>query len=276
MPSIDASALLTIVGSGTLIPNANRGSAAHHLQTDGASLLMDCGSGTLHGLAAHGVEWESLTHVAISHFHTDHVGDLAALLWAFKHGTAVPRTTPLTLLGPRGFRTLLEGLADALGQHVLDPGFDVTVLELDEDGVFAAPGGAFTLRCFPTPHSDESVALAVAGPWGSLGYTGDTGPSSEVARFLSGSGVLVAECTLADPPPRAGHLSPHAVAEMASVVRPDLLVVTHVFPPQTPSEAVEKVSERYAGRVVAAVDGLRVRIESGHVTVDLPEGPVYT
>ena len=274
MPSTHATAILTILGSGTLVPDAERRSAAHHLKTGSASLLMDCGSGTLHGLAEHGVEWERLTHVAISHFHNDHVGDLAALLFAFKHGTAVPRTMPLTLLGPPGFRRVLEGLAAALGEHVLHPGFDVDVVELDRHGVFAEAGGAFTLRCFPTPHTDESVAFAVEGPWGSLGYTADTGPSAEVAQFLSGSGVLIAECALTDPPEVEFHLSPRGLAEIAGVVGPDLLVVTHVYAPQAPSEAVKRVRERYAGRTVAAVDGLRVRIAGADVTVDLPGRPV--
>ncbi len=273
-PSARATAILTILGSGTLVPDADRSSAAHHLETGSASLLMDCGSGTLHGLAVHGVEWERLTHVAISHFHSDHLGDLAALLFAFKHAMAVPRTMPLTLLGPPGFRRVLEGLATALGEHVLHPGFDVDVVELDRYGLFAEAGGAFTMRCFPTPHTDESVAFTVEGAWGSLGYTGDTGPSAEVAHFLSRSGVLIAECALTDPPEMELHLSPRGLAEMAGVVGPDLLVVTHVYAPQTPSGAVDHVRERYAGRTVAAVDGLRVRISGADVTVDLPGRPI--
>ena len=274
MPSDCATAVLTILGSGTLVPDAERGSASHHLETGSASLLMDCGAGTLHGLAAHGVAWEKLTHIAISHFHSDHIGDLAALLFAFKHGTLVPRTERLTLLGPPGFRTVLEGLAAALGEHVLHPGFDLEVVELDLDGVFADAGGAFMLRCFPTPHTDESVAFAIEGAWGSVGYTGDTGPSVEVAHFLSGSGVLIAECALTDPPAMEFHLSPRGLAEMAGVVGPDLLVVTHVYGPQTPAEAVEAVRQRYTGRTLAGVDGLRVRITGADVTVDLPGRPV--
>ena len=143
MPPTDASALLTIVGAGTLVPSAQRGSAAHHLKADGVSLLMDCGPGTLHGLAAHGVEWEGLTHLAISHFHNDHLGDIPALFFALKYGTAQPRAAPLTLLGPHGLWDVLRRLADALGEHVLHPGFDVDVVELDGDQVFADPGGAW-------------------------------------------------------------------------------------------------------------------------------------
>ena len=274
MPSSRATAILTVLGSGTLVPDAGRSSAAHHLETGSATLLMDCGSGTLHGLATHEVEWERLTHVAISHFHNDHLGDLAALLFALKHGTAVPRTLPLTLLGPPGFRGVLEALAVALGEHVLHPDFDLDVVELDRHGVFAEAEGAFTLRCFPTPHTDESVAFAVDGAWGSLGYTADTGPSAEVAHFLSGSRVLIAECALTDPPEMESHLSPRGLAEMADGVGQELLIVPHVYPPQTPAQAVERVRERYAGRTVAAVDGLRVRIAEADVTVDPPGSAV--
>ena len=82
--------------------------------------------------------------------------------------------------------------------------------------------------------------------------------------------MLIAECALTDPPEMEFHLSPRGLAELAGVVGPDLLVVTHVYGPQTPTEAVERVRERYAGRTVAAVDGLRVRIAGAEVTVDLP------
>ena len=88
------------------------------------------------------------------------------------------------------------------------------------------------------------------------------------------SRVLIAECALTDPPEMESHLSPRGLAEMADVVGPELLIVTHVYPPQTPAQAVERVRERYAGRTVAAVDGLRVRIAEADVTVDPPGSAV--
>ena len=126
----------TLLGSGTLLPDEVRHSPAHLLDAGEVRLLLDCGPGTLHGFARHGVAWSEITHVAISHYHTDHVGDLSALLFALKWGVQPPRTRELVLIGPPGFRRFLERLAEALGPHVLDPGFGVTVLESDpEEGL---------------------------------------------------------------------------------------------------------------------------------------------
>jgi ribonuclease BN (tRNA processing enzyme) len=217
----DSAPLLTILGAGTLVPDARRHSAAHHLRLpSGAGVLLDCGPGTLHGFSRFGVRWDQLTHVAVSHVHTDHVGDLPALLFAFRHGLPAPREEPLTLLGPPGFGAFLERLAGTMGDHVLAPGCPLRVVEMSPDAAFEDERTEFVLTCCRTPHTAESLAYRVDGPWGSVGYTGDTGPSAEVARFLAGCQALVAECTLPDRAAVPTHLSPSASVMGARSWRP--------------------------------------------------------
>lgn len=253
------SAAFTVLGSGTLLPDASRHSAAFLVEAPGALVLMDCGPGTLHGLARHGVAWQDLTHVAVTHFHLDHVGDLSALLFALKNGVRPPRVRPLTLVGPRGFGAFLEALGGALGDHVVDPGFDVDVVEMGPDDVLEHPASRMLLRVHSTPHTPGSLAYRVELPQGVVGYSGDTGPSPEVSDFLSGCQALVLECGQDDPPTLDTHLSPSTVAAMASRAAPRLLVLTHVFPPLTPEGAVAGVRDAgYGGEVVAGYDGLRI------------------
>jgi ribonuclease BN (tRNA processing enzyme) len=263
--------VLTILGSGTALPDAGRHSAAHHLALGRASVLLDCGPGTLHGLPSHGVDWVGITHVAISHYHHDHVGDLAALPFAMRQPRAPRRSGPLTLVGPVGFRGFLERLSRALGPHVLEPGFEVRVHEMEPGAAFD-DGSGFALEAHPTPHTEDSVAYRVRGEWGVVGYTGDTGPSAEVAAFLRGCDVLVSECALTDPPEMDRHLSPSGVVELATVSSPDLLVLTHVYPGQSPEEAAEQVRAGYPGAVVAGRDGTRIALsDSGPVVDPTPE-----
>jgi len=258
-------AVLTVLGSGTLLPDAARCSAAFHLEVQGRGILLDCGTGTLHGLARWGVAWRDIDLVAISHYHTDHVGDLAALLAALKFSG---RARPLTLIGPLGFRDFLGRLAAAFGAYVLDPGFDVRVVELSESDHWNGDWIGTSVRCCPTPHTEESVAFRVVGTWGSLGYTGDTGPSTDVADFLAGCVVIVAECALGDPPDLGTHLSPRTVASLAQRAVPKLLVLSHVYPPQTPDDALARVKESYEGEAVVARDGLRMSLASGDVVLE--------
>ena len=268
MSSGEPSPVLTVLGSGTALPDAGRRSSAYHLDLSAASLLLDCGPGTLHGLSEHGVDWERLTHVLISHYHNDHVGDLAALQFAMKQSRAPTRSRPLCLVGPRGFKAFLERLAAALGPHVLEPGFEVRVHELGPEDPHADPEAGLVIEAYPTPHTPESLAYRVSSAATTVGYTGDTGPSESVARFLSACQVLVAECAFADPPQWEGHLTPSLLAELARVARPDLLLLTHVYPGQSPDAAAAAVARGYDGPVLAARDGMKIVLGGEAPTVD--------
>jgi ribonuclease BN (tRNA processing enzyme) len=221
----------------------------------------------VHGLARYGIAWQELSHVVISHWHNDHVGDLPALLFALRHGLPAPRTRPLTVVGPIGMASLLERMAAAFGDHVLDPGFELRVVETAEGRRYEDRDAGFTLVPHPAAHTPESLAYRVEGDWGTVGYTGDSGPSAALAEFLSGCDVLVAECTLPDDMATGTHLSPSSLAALASVASPALLVIVHVTPLHTPAQAESGVRTAYGGPIVAAADGLRVRLRRGGPSV---------
>lgn len=269
--SATGGAVLTVVGSGTLLPDAERGSASFHLGVDGHSLLLDAGPGTLHGLPRAGISWRDVDTLALSHFHPDHIGDVPALLAAYRFGEL---SAPLTVLGPPGTEDLLERMAALHGAWILEPSRPLTIVELPAGEAWSSEDGAVRLEAVPTPHTDESVAFRIAGGGVSVGYTGDTGPSTRLHEFLAGCAVVVAECSLTDPPELETHLSPRSVADLAAATDPDVLVVSHVYPPLTPAEAVAQVRASHAGRVEAARDGLGIRISPEGVTVDpSPEVP---
>ena len=232
---------LVTVGTGTVAPSATRGSPAHWVEREGLRLLMDCGSGTLHGLARCGLAWEHVTHVALTHFHTDHFGDLPALLFALRHATK--RTEPLVILGPAGTVGLFRRLSDGFGPWLLDPGYPIGVLDVH-----------------PTPHTTESVALAVQAPEGKLVYTGDTGPSEPLARWAAGADLLLAECSLPDDQAISGHLTPRSAGKLAKAAGAKRLVLTHFYPPVEQVDVRAAVAREYQGPVTLAGDGDRFEI----------------
>ena len=254
-----------------MLPDASRTSAAHLVEGNGFRVLLDCGSGTLHGLARHAVDWPGLTHIAVSHFHPDHVGDLSGVLFALKHGLSSAREEPLTLIGPPGFRGFLRRLCSALGGHVLDPGFPVSVVELASDDAFEHRRSGLCIRARPTPHTDESVAYRVETPSGVVSYTGDTGPSDAVGEFLGRCDVLIGECALRDPPEMELHLAPSGLARIATLAEAELLIVTHVYPPTRPADAVQRVAQHgFGGHIVPGEDGLTVRINEDGPVIEVP------
>ena len=246
---------LVTVGTGTVVPSATRASPAHWVEADGLRLLLDCGAGTLHGLARWGLAWERVTHVAISHFHPDHYGDLPALLFALRHATA--RREPLVVLGPAGTVQLFRRLADGFGPWLLDPGYPIGVLDVQAGEPFPLGNTGATIDVHATPHTDESVALAVECAGGRLVYTGDTGPSEPLAHWASGADLLLAECSLPDDRALPGHLTPRSVGKLARAAGAQRLVLTHFYPPVEQVDIRAEVARGYGGPVTLASDGDR-------------------
>lgn len=250
---------LTIVGSGTAAPEADRVCSGYWVRAGATSLLMDCGPGTVHRLAGLELPWSSIDHLLITHFHTDHIGDIPMLLFAQKWGVRERRSKPLTIWAPHGIGERLKAMEAAFGRHVADPGFPVAVREVGPGDSFGA--GDASIRAASTPHTDHSLCYRLEYGGSVLGYTGDTGPSTEVAAFLTGVDVLIAECALPDAEAIATHLSPSSLAAMAGVAAPGRLVVTHVYPQLDAQDAVARVREAgWSGETVRAVDGLTLEL----------------
>ena len=251
--------VLTVIGSGTLVPSGERSCACHLLEAGANVLLLDAGPGAVHGMARHGKPWWRITHVVFTHYHADHFGDLPHLLFALKWAAPSPRSQPLHVLGPPGLLDRVRALQSAFGDFIVDPGFEVAYQEVDPRGNWDGTGsGAPSLRFTPVPHSGSSIAVRVATEGRSLGYTGDTGPDPALGPFFRGVDLLVSECGYPDPPPSPSHLSPSSVAAMARSARPRVLVLTHLYPPLDCASAPRLVQEAgYEGAVVCARDGQR-------------------
>lgn len=259
---------LWVVGSGTLIPNPHRGSAAHWVETGRVRLLLDCGPGTLRTLARLERPWQGLTHLFITHFHTDHVGELGYLLFALKHGLDSTRIEPLTILGPRGLGTHLRSLAVAHGSHILDPGFPLKVQEFSPGEEWVDPEGVFRLVTQQTQHTENSLAVRVESRDGALGFTGDTGPDPELGHFFEGCQILLAECSHPDGQEMSTHLTPSGLAALARVADPRVLVPVHCYPTLDPGEVPSLLREAgFGGRVLTGWDGLGLDLSDGVVKV---------
>lgn len=251
--------VLTVIGSGTLVPSGDRSSACHLLEAGDHNLLFDAGPGAVHGMARHGKPWWQVTHVVFTHYHTDHFGDLPHLLFALKWAVPSPRSQPLHVLGPPGLKDRVGALRRAFGDFIVDPGFEVAYHEVDRRGSWgAAATGGLSLRFLPVPHTGSSVAVRVGTGDRSIGYTGDTGPDPALGPFFRGVDLLVSECGQPDPPPSPSHLSPFSVAAMARSAQPGVLVLTHLYPPLDCASAPRLVRDAgYDGAVVCARDGQR-------------------
>lgn len=254
---------LTVAGCGTVVPEADRASSCHWVEEGDVRLMMDCGFGAVQALARTGLPWSRVTHLFLTHFHADHVGALPGLFFALRHGIHPERTAaPLEVWGPVGTRALFDGLASALGEFLLDPGFPVSIRELEPGASIAA--GDLVVTCRKVPHTAESIALRVdsTANGAALVYTGDTGPDEALAAFTEGVDVLLAECSLPDELVGENHLSPARVARLARRAGVGRLVATHIYPQFRLSSDVPALigAAGYEGRVHLAHEGLALDI----------------
>ncbi len=253
---------LVTIGTGTVAPSGRRTSAAHLVTRDDLCVLFDCGPGTLHRMAEFDLPWSRLTHVVISHFHPDHFAELPPLLFALKHTARPPRSEQLTIVGPVGLKDLVNRLALAFGPWVATPGFPVVLREIAPQAPMPLLDEV-TLEAFPTPHTTESLAFSVLAPEGRLVYTGDTGPSAELAHWAAGCDLLLAECSLPEEMALDVHLTPEQAGELADAAGAKQLVLTHFYPPVELTDPAAAAATRFEGPVTAANDGDRFQIEAG-------------
>lgn len=259
---------ITIVGSGTAVPEPDRACSAYHVAVNSTRLLLDVGPGSVHHMARFGINWKRLTHVALTHFHNDHIGDLPYLLFALRWGMTPPRSAPLQLLGPPGTRELLDRLGAAFGSHVAAPDFPLQIHEMDDGDALDLGGGARLAAC-RTRHTDASLAFRVETYDGTLAYTGDTGVDPDLARFVSGADVLIAECSLPEEEAMDPHMTPARLADLARTAQPGRLVVVHVYPQLTGADWPALLKDHgWRGETVRGRDGMKLRIGASADSLD--------
>jgi ribonuclease BN (tRNA processing enzyme) len=251
---------LVTLGTGTVALSTTRVCAGHYVEAGDVRLLLDCGSGVTHRLAELGVPWRSITHVAITHFHLDHVSDLATLVFAWKYGDLPGRSAPLSLIGPQGTTALIGRIADAFGDWLRDPGFPITIVEM-EPGAALDLGDGVAIRTTKVPHTEESVAYSIERGGRRIVYTGDTGYDPMVAEWARGSDVLLCECSLPTEMAIPSHLTPEQCGALAAAALPKHLVLTHFYPPIERRDVRALVAAHYAGPVSLAEDGSTFEIE---------------
>lgn len=248
---------LTTIGTGTAAPHPSRVASAHLVEAGTVRLLLDCGSGAVHRMANLGVDWSGITHVALTHFHADHIADLPLLIMGWRWGQLPPRSEPVTIYGPAGTGALMERMAAVYGAWMLAPGFPLTIRDLEPDEVVKLPGELLLQPC-AVPHTDESVAYSISEGTRRLVYTGDTGVSESLGVWAQGCDLLLAECSLPDSMAIREHLTPRQAGALAAQAKASRLVLTHFYPPVEAVDIAAEVAEFYDGPMVCATDGWSV------------------
>ena len=252
---------LTILGSGTIVPDGSRNSSGYFIELPDARIMLDCGAGTLHALARYQLPWEHMTHLFISHFHADHIGELASLLFAFSYGAKTVRSEPFTIIGPDGLRTVLDALETAFGGKLLQTKFPIKLISLGS-GQTLQLGKMSELSVCKTPHTAESLAVRIDTKDHSLCYTGDTAYSDALVEFFIGADVLISECSFREPRDDIRHLSVPEAARLAARANIGTLILTHFYFDVDEGPLIVEVLREYSGEVIVGKDGFSMDLTS--------------
>jgi ribonuclease Z len=281
MPTpLDHPLAVTLLGTGCPPPNPRRRGPATLLQHAGQRLLVDAGSGVAVQLQQAGVRTVELSHVLLTHLHSDHVIDLGHLVltrWI------VGENAPLTVLGPAGTAAHVERLlalwdwdvaVRRAHMHEREPP-RVTVREIGE-GVVHAEGG-LTVTAFEVEHEPVRPALGFHVEAGErrVVISGDTRPCAAVVRHARGADLLVHECTdmtHAQWTPGSGwpsreakvrdlaayHTGPDQVGQVAAEAGVAILALTPHMPGSEPADLMARAARHFGGRIVVGEDLLRL------------------
>lgn len=249
-----------VLGSGCFSPTQPGGGevrnpSGYALRRGRETFLFDFGFGNLRQLARAGLSPESVSHAFITHLHPDHWGDLAALLFHFRYERA-PRSKVLTLAGPKGFKEALIRLKSAYRPYLNPRSYGLKVRELETGALVRGPG--WTVRARKVPHSARALAYRFEAGGKSAVYSGDTAFSEPLARFASGAGLFVLECTVPSSRPLPGiHLTPPEALRLVELSGCRKALLSHLSH-ESAREAGRLISS--SGRIKIARDLMKVRL----------------
>jgi ribonuclease BN (tRNA processing enzyme) len=249
---------VTFLGTGAAMPTGERSQTGLLLSDPGGEadpLLVDCGSGALHGLAATDVGYEGIDSLVLTHHHLDHVSDVLPLLKA----RWLAGETGLEVVGPPGTEALLT---DLLSVHDYMQGrFELTFREVGP-GSFAVAG--YDVEAVETVHSMYCLAYRFETADASFTFSGDTEATDAVAELADGSALFAHDCSFPDGIDVDNHPTPSQLGEVLAGRDLGRVYLTHLYP-HTDGEheaMVETVGSSVDAEVRIARDGLTVEVSS--------------
>ncbi len=286
-------------GTGSPLPSARRAQNCTAVIAGDRFFIIDAGSGSFETVQAASISASRLAGVFLTHFHSDHIGDLSEINLG---SWVTARPAPLPVYGPEGVERVVAGENEAFA---LDAGYRIAhhgkgVAPLRSKGMVARPfdgsapavvleEGGLKVTAFPVKHDpvDPAVGYRFDYQGRSVVISGDTAYSENLIAAANGADVLIHEAqanhmvakmeraaaaagnaTLAkifsDIPDY--HTTPEEAARAANEAGAKWLVLSHLTP--APDNAIAR---RIFMRGVGKVRPSGVKLAEDRMLITLPE-----
>jgi len=274
---------ITLLGTGSPIPDPNRAGPATLVRAGGQVFLVDCGRGVLQRAAAVGVGAAGLSALLLTHLHSDHIGDLGDLIITRWITTFAPDPAPFPIIGPPGTAETVEAMLKAFGHDIgyrIAHHADITgpppieVHEYTEGPVWDRDG--VSIRVAPTDHRPvaPTIGFRIDSDGASVVLAGDTVPCAGLDELAAGAGALVHTVIRKDivtqiPQQRFQdicdyHSSVEEAAATAARAGVGTLVMTHYVPALVPGQEEQwrrMAASEFGGRIELGDDLHRVEVQ---------------
>jgi ribonuclease Z len=265
---------ITLLGTGSPLPDPRRAGPSTLVRTDGTCVLVDCGRGVLMRLTAAGVLPPMLHALLVTHLHSDHITDLNDVITT--HWIMAPKGFALHVYGPPRTREVVDAILASLApdlQYRLDHHADLTwtpdvvVTEVATGDRFTV--GTATVTVGATDHRpvEPTVAFRIDDGGKSVVLGGDGVPCSGLDALCLGADAYVQTVIRDDlvrmvPNPRLQDiLDYHSTVEQAGATATragvKTLVLTHYVPSLQPGQEDEwrrRAAAHFAGDIVLGDD----------------------
>ncbi|HLH22732.1 MAG TPA: MBL fold metallo-hydrolase [Chloroflexota bacterium] len=251
----------TLLGTAAALPTAERDNTALVFVGAASAVLVDCPGGAYAKLLRAGVAPTRLTHLLLTHEHTDHTHGLPGLLQSL---WLAGRTAPLPVLGLPAVQELVDRALGAFAPFGDREPFALPRVALPASAADAPvlETADFRVWTAPTEHSVPSVAVRVESKasGATVAYSSDTAACVAVERLAAGADLLIHEATFAARDEADAHRFAHSTAAQAGGVAraagAAVLWLVHFTPTDaiTPETQRAEAAARFAGAVAVPAD----------------------
>lgn len=291
-PTETAVMTVTVIGSGTPVPNRSQAGAAILVERGEQHLLFDCGRGCSTRLAAYDPALlAEMDTVFLTHLHSDHVVGLPDL-WL--NGWTQGRQESFHVWGPEGTAAIFDGLRTAYAADITirtapngpnsaaSLNADVSVLPPEGGVVYNKDG--LSVTAFPVSHAGMSAfGYRIDYSGRSVMISGDTTVTPNLVRYGEGADLILLEVASPAmvnyvrktfPAPQADaiiglHLTASQAADIMEEIQPELAVYYHtVASCETDPALLEATREVYEGPVRVSRDLMQIRLSPDMIETD--------
>lgn len=145
---------VALLGTGGMMPLADRFLTGLLLRLDGRMMLIDCGEGMQVTMRQLGWGFKNVDVICFTHYHADHISGLPGLLLTLGNSD---RTDPVTIIGPEGLREVYTGLSTICPELP----FAVELTEFENKGINKLKSGVFNISTLRCDHKVSCAAYSI-------------------------------------------------------------------------------------------------------------------